>query len=91
MKAFVAAVRWDARDDDLLQRMLVNRTERAYDLLAPVVEWPVYLSCGQCHEIVKAKNKVEGAQWISSHGFREARHLNPVDTVIITVSTSKDS
>lgn len=90
MRAFVAALRWDARDDDLIQRMMINRVERAYDLLAEVAAWPVYLSCGRCGGGVKAPNKVEGAEWIAWHGMRAARHLDPVDTVTITVSEPND-
>jgi hypothetical protein len=90
VKVFVAALRWDARDDDLIQRLLLNRTERAYDLLGGIAQWPVHLSCGQCGASVKAPNKVKGADWIAWHGMREARHLSPVDTVTITVSEPND-
>lgn len=90
MRAFVAALRWDARDDDLIQKMMCNRVERAYDLLSDVNQWPVHLSCGQCGKSVKAPHKVEGAQWIAWHGMRTAPHLNPVDTVTITVSHEKE-
>lgn len=90
MRAFVAALRWDARDDDLIQKMMVNRVERAYDLLGEVTAWPVYLSCGQCGASTQARNKVAGAEWIAWHGMRAARHLQPVDTVTITVSEPND-
>lgn len=91
MRAFLAALRWDGRDDDLLQRMLINRVERAYELLGEVKAWPVYLSCGQCGGSVKAANKIEGAEWIAWHGLRAARHLNAVDTVTITVSEPSET
>lgn len=90
MRAFVAALRWDARDDDLIQKMMCNRTERAYDLLSDVTQWPVYLSCAQCNASAEVRNKVEGAEWIAWHGMRAARHLRPVDTVMITVSEPSD-
>lgn len=90
MRAFVAALRWDARDDDLMQKMMVNRVERAYDLLSDVTQWPVHLSCGKCGDGGEARNKVEGAEWIAWHGMRAARHLDPVDTVTITVSEPND-
>jgi hypothetical protein len=86
MSEFLQAVRWDARDDDLIQRMLSNRRERAYELLHTVEVWPVRLWCSQCVASAEARDKVEGATWIASHGLTEARHLSPVDTVTITVS-----
>lgn len=90
MRAFVAALRWDARDDDLIQKIMLNRGERAYDLLSDITQWPVHLSCGQCSESTEARNKVAGAEWIAWHGMRAARHLQPVDTVTITVSERHD-
>lgn len=87
----MAALRWDARDDVPVQILMLNRTERAYDLLGAVTQWPVYLSCSQCGDSVESVNKVEGAEWIASHGLRAARHVRPVDTVTITVSEPNDS